>query len=169
MINLMRRPAWLKHGVNQHQSFILNGNIFTQRVLPPNGSWNIHLGHEENLLLSIESCLSNRDSCFRVYIFESPNQTQWYQHRDQTVQVNQLNLITLTTTLLFGSIHAATAISLLLLPFCSLHITPFEHRIAQNHVSCTNTRLCFPQAPWYTSEIHMKINTKTWGSIIPSI
>ena len=45
--------------------------------------------------------------------------------------------------------------------FRSFHITLFEHGIAQNHVSFTNARLCFAQAPWYTFEIHVKINTKT--------
>ena len=145
--------------------------------------------------------------------FISPNRgkNKWHQHRPQTVQVNELNQIALTTSFLFvsfsvqfrrhnqrsrfciansqfifqlvllcwnckvvvGGLHcclccpfeavlvAATAASLLLLPFRSLHITLFEHGIAQNHVSFTNARLCFAQAPWYTSGIDMQINTKT--------
>ena len=47
-------------------------------------------------------------------------------------------------------------------PFASISFASLlEHGIAQNHVSFTNARLCFAQAPWYTSEIHMNINTKT--------
>ena len=41
------------------------------------------------------------------------------------------------------------------------HITLFELGIAQTTFpSVTDARLCFAQAPWYTSEIHMQISTK---------
>ena len=47
-------------------------------------------------------------------------------------------------------------------PFASISFASLlEHGNAQNHLSFTNARLCFAQAPWYTSEIHMNINTKT--------
>ena len=53
-------------------------------------------------------------------------------------------------------------------PFASISFA--SHRtvrtwIAQNHVSFTNARLCFAQAPWFTFEIHMKTIKdimKTW-------
>ena len=37
------------------------------------------------------------------YEIDGEKPSKWYQHRPQTVQVNQLNQVTLKTTLLFGS------------------------------------------------------------------
>ena len=120
------QPSIRAHKIMQ-DSFILSLFILPAVPIGKQRRWK----PERKMTANFSKKVKTKRTQFHSFI--NLKKEKWYQHRPQTVQVNQLNQRTLTTSLLFGSFFAT--------------LNPWKAFWK------ANARLCFAQAPWYRSEI----------------